>query len=548
MKYFIPFLLISILISACSPSIDPIDPSPTKTPIVLSPTLTATIIPIEVPTATPTTIPQSFSKFEPLGPELDQFPNGADPLTGLMASHPEDLDTPAVLVSISNSPASAIPQAGLSFASVVNEFFLGYGTTRYLTVFYGERARRISDHGGECLTEPLDVLPDKWVGNKVWFDENKNGQQDDWEVGVPGVCLELIDEATGNLIATTGTTINGYYSFNLDGFEPDKQFSVSIKLPTQMLPSELNVGYEDLDSDLDPEILKAKFFSDDVPIDHLDIGLIPDGKLNMTILSNDVAPERTYVGPIRSGRLTYNDFTQLFPSGCLVFASAGADILPQLDPCELVFGQNGADNPNTALLDFDYLRELSHRNNDPLIPVNYSGNLFTADVPADGKPALSIHQFFHQYSQTRWEYQPLSGTYLRYTDDVDGDGLFHPDVDRLTNRQLEFENIIYLLADHSIYRRNQYDVELCCGLEGWAFLFRDGFVYKIRWSTNNREWEAKNGFHRPIKFIGSDKQPFPLKPGNTWINLYTTNSTITEQTKADWLAFYFPPDDSAFEY
>jgi len=536
------------MMSACTPLANDPQPIPTGTSISKPPTAVPTLLPAtQTPTEIPTPLQQPFSNLEPLGPEFAQFPEGTDPLTGLAASHPEDLKTPAVLVSISNSPVTAKPQAGLSFASQVNEFFIGYGTTRFLAVFYGERARRISDQGGDCITQPVTALPANWVGNNVWLDENDNGQQDDWEVGVPGVCLDLIDHQTGDVISSTGTTSNGYYFFDLKDLDQARQFAVRIVLPKNLAPSKPNLGFEDLDSDLNPDNLSAPFTPSSGGLDYLDFGLVASEELKFSFLQNDIAPERTYVGPIRSGRLSYNDFGQLFPTGCLVFASAGADILPQLDPCELIFGQPGSNSPNTALLDIDYLREISERNHDPFVPVNYSGNLFSAEIPQGGTPALAIQQYFHQYSQARWEYQPVSGTYLRFTDELDGSGVLHPDVDRLSNRQLEFENVIYLLADYSIYRKNQYDIELCCGLEGWAFLFRDGNLYKIRWSTNNRQWEAENGFRRPIKFIGADKEPFPLKPGNTWISLFTTNSSVTEQIPGEWLALFALPDDSGYE-
>ncbi|HWS24416.1 MAG TPA: SdrD B-like domain-containing protein [Anaerolineales bacterium] len=548
MKIFIPLFLFSLVISACAPQVNNPQPSLTSTNSAIPPTSIPTLHPpTQTPSEIPTLIQQPYSMLETLGPELNQFPEGINPLTGLVASHPEDLKTPAVLVSISNSPVTAKPQAGLSFANHVNELFLGYGTTRYLSVFYGDRARRISDQGGDCLTQPVTALPVNWIGNRVWLDENKNGHQDDWEVGVPGVCLELINQQSGEVIASTGTTSNGYYFFDLEKINQTGQYAVRIELPKKMDVSKPNVGFEDLDSDVNPDDLTAPFSASSGGLSHLDIGLVGIGELEFSYLPNDIAPERTYVGPIRSGRLSYNDFGQLFPTGCLVFASAGADILPQLDPCELIFGQPGTDSPNTALLDVDYLREISERNHNPLVPVNYSGNLFSPEIPQSGLPALVVKQYFHQYSQARWEYQPISGTYLRFTDDLDGSGLFHPDVDRLTNRQLEFENVIFLLADYSIYRKNQYDIELCCGLEGWAFLFRDGNLYKIRWSTNNRQWEAENGFNRPIKFIGADKQPFPLKPGNSWISLFTTQSSVTEQSTGEWLALFSPPDDSAYE-
>lgn len=547
MRKLIPLFIVFLLLTSCSPTTEQLQPSPevsstiASSPTVIPPLSSQTAT--HVPPSTVTPIPQAFQEPARYGPELDQFPSDVNPLTGLSVPISQDLLSSAVLVSISNSPVTAKPQAGLSFASSVNEFFLGYGTTRYLAVFYGEHARRISDYGGDCLSEPMAILPQRWVGGKAWLDENQNGIFEDWELGVPGICIDLRNLETGAVIARTGTTSNGTYYFDITNQPPSFEGRLSVELPEKLSVTKPNIGFEDQDSDVDPTTLSVSLPHELASAQHLDIGLFPTVELPLTYLPNDIAPDRTYVGPIRSGRLSYNDFDDLFPTGCLVFASAGADILPQLDPCELIFGEEKADNPNTSLLDIEHLREISVRNNNPMIPINYSGNLFDSIPPADGSPATIINQYFHQFSQARWVYDPQSESYLRYTDDLDGSGIFHPDVDRLTNRQLMFENVIYLFADYEIYRHNQYDISLCCGLEGWATLFRDGKMYRIRWSTNNREWEKTTGIVRPIKFIGADKLPFPLKPGHSWVSLYTTSSAITETQPGVWQALFSMPND-----
>jgi len=51
------------------------------------------------------------------------------------------------------------------------------------------------------------------VGDRAWVDANKNYTQDAGEVGLAGVIVELINQTTGQVIATTTTNANGYYSF-----------------------------------------------------------------------------------------------------------------------------------------------------------------------------------------------------------------------------------------------------------------------------------------------------------------------------------------------
>lgn len=79
--------------------------------------------------ATPTPAPQSGTA------------GGINPLTGLPVDDPSLLALPPALISISNFPVSARPQAGLSTTPLVFEIFIGEGMTRYLALFYGEFAK-----------------------------------------------------------------------------------------------------------------------------------------------------------------------------------------------------------------------------------------------------------------------------------------------------------------------------------------------------------------------------------------------------------------------
>lgn len=455
---------------------------------------------------------------------------------------PALLQLPAVLVSISNSPITARPQAGLSFAANVVELFIGEGTSRFLAVFYGDLPRRIPMETTQCKDNLATRQAYKtWIGNRIWLDENKNGLQDPWEAGIGGVPLEMFEMDAATSLAKTCSDSNGYYTFDAGTLTPDSRYLIRVNYPHPITTP--NTGFESLDSDLTNQDGWIAFRFDGQTNDLLDIGFTEQGG-KLPIARSDIAPKRTYVGPIRSGRLTYDDFNRLLPSSCLIFASAGEGILERLNPCEIIYGAS-AESPNTALLDVDHLQELAGGNQVSTIPINYSGNLFSDVPPDNGQPANSLLNFFHQFAQSRWDYDQVSGRYLRFADNIDASGKFNPDTDRLTGRQIGFENVIVMLADYSVFRHGQYDVDLCCGLEGYAYLFRDGQVYKIRWSTNNGKWEQTTGLLRPIKFISVDKQPFPLKPGRTFISLMTKNSVVTELVPGGWQAMFSMPDDMA---
>lgn len=103
----------------------PTSPAPTVTDLPPTPTQAATAT--EVVSLPP----------EPGIEGPDTFGVGINPLTGLAVPNPDNLALPPALVSITNFPLSARPQAGLDTASLVYELYIGEGMTRFLTVFYG---------------------------------------------------------------------------------------------------------------------------------------------------------------------------------------------------------------------------------------------------------------------------------------------------------------------------------------------------------------------------------------------------------------------------
>jgi hypothetical protein len=257
---------------------------------------------------------------------------------------------------------------------------------------------------------------------------------------------------------------------------------------------------------------------------------------------NWYVPSEPYVGPIRSGRLTYNQIGRMFPNSCLVYASAAWDIGEMLDACQIVYGVDKT-TPNSALLPVRRLRELAQESLNPKQAVNYSGNLFSEDIPQGGKPANTINVFYHAYTQSAWQYDPISQSYQRWTDLADGTGRLIPAIDRSTGRQMSFENVVVLFAEHHRYRHNQLEIDFTLGQKNYAYLFRDGQVFKILWSTENRDWEKKTGLVRPLHFVDARGNPIPLRPGRMWIHIVTPFSAMIDQGNGNWLMQFVQPYD-----
>ena len=88
------------------------------------------------------------------------------------------------------------------------------------------------------------------LGNRVWFDVNKNGQQDPGEINVPGITVTL-RSPSGAVLSTTLTNASGLYTFtNL----PPGSYSVCFQLPADRgMTTKGSDGTSDTDSNADPD-------------------------------------------------------------------------------------------------------------------------------------------------------------------------------------------------------------------------------------------------------------------------------------------------------
>lgn len=504
-------ILISFALGNCTPNI------PTQTGPQTTPTLNAT----------KTSVNSSTQTIEP----TLQIQT-VNPLTGLRVADPSLLQLPAVLVSISHFPVNARPQAGLSFAPYVFEIYITEGATRFLTTFYGEFPAPEVPIVGNCdvRREPF-TQTNLILGNQVWLDLNENNIRDAWERGVGGVCVNLYG-ASGALLQQTTTDSNGYYGFNVDA----GKYLVAFFKPPEMEFDQKDVGEEETDSDVDP----ATGYTDAVDVTssllHVDAGLIP-----LTIPPPTSGLPLAKVGPVRSGRLIYADIADFFPDSCLIYAYASAEVLEHLPKCFFV---NHDIQGGGYMLDIAEMVKLAKESKKPDQEIDYTSNIYSHEPPAGGVDASLLHVYIAWLNQSEWRYDPLYESWWRYVDDADEQtaGVVHPEVDRLNGRQLHFENVIVLYAKHDLVSPTNLDIHLEQDWVGDALLFRDGKMYKIRWSTVATEEEVQAGRRKPIQFLNlDDKTPFPLKPGHTWIIVVTPETTVAEESPAQWLLQFSQP-------
>ena len=80
---------------------------------------------------------------EEINSQIADTPPVINPLTGLSVNDPQRLEWRPVMVKVSNYPRDGRPHAGLSYADIVFDYFIGYGTNRFLAVYYGQDAYKI---------------------------------------------------------------------------------------------------------------------------------------------------------------------------------------------------------------------------------------------------------------------------------------------------------------------------------------------------------------------------------------------------------------------
>lgn len=523
-------MILLVLLSSCVPANSTEAPSPDKTILATKEPVTPTA-PTSNPTELPAAIPQSTLPPITYGPNQADFPADVNPLTGLPAADPSLLEQPALLVSITHFPPEVRPQGGMAFAPWVFEYLIATGTTRFAAVFHGQFPYPEAPLTGDCEVrmesfEQTGIL----LGNRAWLDKNADGVQSPEEQGVGGVCVNLYD-ADGELIQETSTDSNGYYGFNVEAGE----YSIEFVKPEGFEFTEPNIGYEETDSDAEQATGRTDTVQVDSDVRLWDAGLIP-------LIEPDPAEiPPAQIGPVRSARLIHIHLQNFLQESCLIYAGATEEIEGKIPGCATVFKRG--DGGMGAMLDISRMKAISEDNyRKEGSDFNYAHNLFAAEVPIGGKPAMQVDMFFSQLNQSKWVYDPTYQGWLRYVDNTSELTEFHVDTDRLSGRQIYFENLIVLFVEHEVLAPAIIDMYLQQGEEGNGFAFRDGQMFGIEWSTRAGKYEQETGFRLPIAFLEKNGDPFPLRPGRSWIVIATPFSDYSQNEPGKWnFRIYAPP-------
>ena len=162
---------------------------------------------------------------------------------------------------------------------------------------------------------------------------------------------------------------------------------------------------------------------------------------------------------------------------------------------------------------------------------NLDGMSFQYQIPVGWVPGSGQHVYtrFSSVIYNRWDYDPASGKYIRFSEtenDLDANKEVYGQLtDATTGLPIMADNVVMILTPHEYYLLTPEIVDIKLGQSGTGYAFRDGHVYQVNWQHAGKE--------SVLTLTNSDGSPFPFKPGTTWFEMMGTTSVI-EQLEDGW--------------
>ncbi|HHY88098.1 MAG TPA: DUF3048 domain-containing protein [Chloroflexi bacterium] len=187
---------------------------------------------------------------------------------------------------------------------------------------------------------------------------------------------------------------------------------------------------------------------------------------------------------------------------------------------------------NYLSVDTAALQEVLEKNNVDNTRPNLDGMLFSPEVPDGGEDGSQVIARFSAAIYNRWDYDPETGRYLRFSDtenDITGgeNEVYEQLTDALTEQPIAADNVVIVLVRYEI-RDPRADAEVLdmqlLG-QGPAYIARDGKLYEVQWQRLNRD--------SVLTLVDAEGNPFPFKPGQTWFEIMAANTTVTSTDTDD---------------
>ena len=258
----------------------------------------------------------------------------------------------------------------------------------------------------------------------------------------------------------------------------------------------------------------------DLVVEHYSEGGIT--RFTALFLANDV----TKVGSVRSCRLIDIELPAIFDAGLICSGTSpgvkplmrsswgftnNLTMISDFGPFECqgcpMFRTNDAPMPNNLFGNtIDARKELTARGNNHRTA--FQGFTFDPAVPVVGREATQVNVPFTSGTVT-WAYDATAFRYNRSLSGV-------PQVDRLTNKQLAFSNVVLVYAPHiaTLIREDltgSRSIEIQLWGHGNVKIIRDARVIEGQWKRITPT--------ATLEFVDFDGKPIPLKPGSSWVEL-----------------------------
>ncbi|MFN2145689.1 MAG: DUF3048 domain-containing protein, partial [Anaerolineales bacterium] len=241
------------------------------------------------------------------------------------------------------------------------------------------------------------------------------------------------------------------------------------------------------------------------------------------------------ISGVRSGRVFYAELAQLFGAG-LIFGGADAKVYQTIAPyqCGVVDNIGIPNNIGGLGMDIESLQNVAescqHRLGNTDLNVWQFG-----PPPAGGEAAPNFLMHYNYLNQTRWIYDLAAGGYVRYENDPDQPETFTLSTDKLTGEAIVRQNVILLEAPHEVLNSSGTIISFDLTDErGYAWLLRDGQIFKACWSAVFDDYPTSSNRYRP--FLLQDcttKEPINFAYGSTWVNV--VDPSFWFETQGDYL-------------
>jgi hypothetical protein len=255
--------------------------------------------------------------------------------------------------------------------------------------------------------------------------------------------------------------------------------------------------------------------------------LIHLGEIFNNRLAEGGGPEYA-LGPVRSGRVAFEDIKTLYPHAALITAGASPEVLAQLSNQTSVYGSDDEDINSTGV-GADALSQIA--STAAIDPTQFISLTFDPNPPKGGAEADFLRVVYNYLNQNGWQYEPGQGRYMRLQDQADGSGELFPMTDALTGAPLGFDNVLVLWAQHTYVNPTVIEINLAYVWDHFGLLYRDGRVYEIKWATRNGK----------LTIYDSEGNAVALKPGQTWFEVMSYQSTWDREKSI--VRFHEPPAD-----